>query len=362
MKKKPDHILLGTIAITLLVGIAALLSASIVESQKNSGEIYSYFIHQLVYGVGIGIVLGFIAYKVNYKKWRPLALPILLVSLFLLVLVFVPEISIESGGAKRWFAIYSFTFQPSEFAKLAFVIYLAAWLDARSKILKNWNASFVPFLIMISIFGGLIAFQPDLGTLGIISLTAAFMYLVAGANIAQMGTIAVLGIGTLVALLKIYPYKMDRITSFFDRSNDPLGISYQINQALLAIGSGGLLGVGLGKSIQKYAFLPEPMNDSIFAVWAEEAGFVGSIFLVCLFLLIAFRGLRIAKKSKDRFGKMVAFGITFWIISQAFVNIGAMIGLFPLTGIPLPLVSYGGSSMVVTLVGFGILLNISKYT
>lgn len=362
MKKKPDHILLGTIAITLLVGLAALLSASISESQKDFGGIYSYFFHQLAYGVGIGIALGFIAYKVHYKKWRPLALPIFLFSLFLLILVFVPQISAESNGANRWISIYNLTFQPSELAKLAFVIYLAAWLDARRKILRNWNAAFIPFLIMVSILGGLIAFQPDLGTIGIISITAAFMYLVAGASLMQMGVISALGMGALAVLLKIYPHKMDRITSFFNNSNDPLGISYQINQAMLAIGSGGLLGVGLGKSAQKYTFLPEPMNDSIFAVWAEEAGFIGSIFLVLLFLLIAFRGLRIAKKSKDRFGRLVAVGITFWIISQAFVNIGAMIGLLPLTGIPLPLVSYGGSSMVVTLAGLGILLNISKYT
>ncbi len=362
MKKKPDYILLGTIIITLLLGLAALLSASVAESQKDSGGIYSYFIHQLIYGVGIGIIFGFIAYKVHYKKLRPLALPILLISLFFLILVFVPQVSSESGGAKRWISIYGFTFQPSELAKLAFIIYLAAWLEARRKTFKNWNASFVPFLIIVSILGGLVAFQPDLGTLGIISLTAASIYLVAGASLAQMGAIVVSGIGLLAALIKIYPHKMDRITSFLNSSHDPLGISYQINQALLAVGSGGLLGVGLGKSVQKYSFLPEPMKDSIFAVWSEEAGFLGAIFLIGLFLVIAFRGLRIARRSKDRFGQLVAVGITFWMISQAFVNIGSMIGLLPLTGIPLPLVSYGGSSMVVTLAGFGVLLNISKYT
>lgn len=361
-KRKPDYILLAAVVTTLLVGLAALLSASVAESQSDSGSIYSYFTHQLIYGVGIGIIAGIIAYKVHYKKWRPFALPILLVSLLLLLLVFIPQISAASGGARRWISIFGISFQPSEFAKLSFIIYLAAWLEARRRTLKHWNEGFVPFLLIVSVLGGLIALQPDVGTLGIISLTAAFIYFVAGASIAQMGAILALGMGLLFALVKIAPYRVDRITSFFDSSADPLGISYQINQALLAIGSGGLLGVGLGKGMQKYNFLPEPMKDSIFAVWSEEAGFVGAIFLVGLFLLIGLRGLRIAKKSKDRFGQLMAIGITFWIVFQAFVNIASMIGLMPLTGIPLPLVSYGGSSMIVTLAGLGILLNISKYT
>jgi len=360
-KKKPDHILLGTIIVTMFVGLAALLSASVAESHKDFGNIYSYFNHQLIYGILTGIVAGLITYRIPYKKWRLLALPMVVASIFFLLLVFIPTLSAETGGAKRWISIFGLSLQPAEFAKLSFIIYLAAWFEGRRSKASRWSEGFVPFLVLVSIFGVLIILQPDIGTLGVISLTAAFIYFVAGASIPQMGAIVGLGAGLLFVLVKLASYRLDRIISFWNSSEDPLGISYQINQALLAIGSGGIFGVGFGKGMQKYNFLPEPMKDSIFAAWSEESGFIGAIFLVTLFVLIAFRGLRISKNTRDRFGKLLALGITFWITSQAFINISSMIGLLPLTGIPLPLVSYGGSSMLVTLAGLGILLNISKH-
>ncbi|MFY9457409.1 MAG: putative lipid II flippase FtsW [Candidatus Spechtbacterales bacterium] len=361
-KHKPDYMLLGTIGIILFIGLAALLSASVAQSHKDFGNIYSYFIHQLIFGVGIGLLAAFIAYRIHYKKWRSLALPLLLLSTFFLLLVFVPGLSAEGGGAKRWVSISNFSFQPSELAKLAFVVYLAAWFDARKSVIKRWNESFIPFIIIIAILGILIILQPDIGTLGVIALTSAFIYFVGGASIAQMSAILVLGIATLGILIKTAPYRLDRLSTFLNSSADPLGIGYQINQAMLAIGSGGMLGLGIGKGLTKLNFLPEPMNDSIFAVWSEEAGFVGGVLLITLFIILCFRGFRVAKRAPDRFGRILALGITFWIISQAFINISSMIGLVPLTGIPLPLVSYGGSSMVATLAGLGILLNISKYT
>ena len=361
-KRKHDHILLGTIVAILVVGIAALFSASVIESQKDFGNIYSYFFHQLLFGVGIGGTLGFVAYHIPYKKWRPFALPILLLSILFLILVFIPSLSSgTTGGAKRWIELAGFSFQPSELAKLAVVIYLAAWLEARSRTVRRWNEGLVPFLVIVAIVGGLIILQPDMGTFGVIALTSAVMFFSSGVSFAHMGAVAALGTGLLFLLIKFEPYRMERLTTFLDSSKDPLGMSYQINQALLAIGSGGILGVGLGKSLQKYSFLPEPMKDSIFAVWSEEVGFVGALFLIALFVVLALRGLKIAKNARDSFGKFLALGITFWIISQAFVNMASMIGLVPLTGIPLPLVSYGGSSMAVTLAGLGILLNISKH-
>lgn len=360
MKKKPDYILLGAIISIVLIGLSALLSASVVESQKDFGNIYTYFWHQIIFGIGIGTVVGVIFYKVHYKKWRPLALPVLLAAIFLLILVFIPSISTEAGGARRWLSFFGLSFQPAEFAKLSFIIYLAAWLEARRTTMRYWSEGFVPFIVIVAILGGLIILQPDIGTLGVIALTSALIYFVAGASIAQMGAIFILGMGLLAVLVKTASYRTERFIAFFNSSVDPLGISYQINQSLLAIGSGGILGVGIGKGMQKFNFLPEPMKDSIFAVWSEEAGFVGGIILIALFVLIGFRGLRIAKNASGRFGKLLASGITFWIVSQAFINIGSMIGLLPLTGIPLPLISYGGSSMVVTLAGFGILLNISR--
>jgi cell division protein FtsW len=359
--KKPDYILLGIIASLLIVGLVALFSSSIMESQKDYGNAHAYFLHQLLFGVGGGSIAGFIAYKVHYKKWRSFALPMLLSAIILLIFVLIPSFSEVAGGARRWLALGDFSFQPSELAKLSLIIYLAAWLEARQKALRSWNEGLFPFLLILGSVGGLILLQPDVGTFGVIALFAAIMFFGSGASIVHIGAIAALGIGLLFFLAKLEPYRMARLISFFDRAQDPLGISYQINQALLAIGSGGMFGVGLWHSIQKYSSLPEPMTDSIFAVWAEETGFLGAIFLVSLFVAFGFRGFQIASHAHDRFGKLLALGITFWILSQALINIGSMVGFVPLTGIPLPFVSYGGSSMVVTLAGVGILLNISKH-
>lgn len=361
-KKKIDYILLAISLVIVLVGLIALLSASNPESRKNLGNLYGYFVHQVLFGVGLGLVAGFITYKIHYKKFRAFALPILLISVFSLILVFIPSISPVSGGARRWIDVLGFSLQPSEFAKLAVIIYLAAWLEARHANVKRFSEGFIPFLIILGIVGGLIVLQPDVGTFGVLAITAVGMFFVSGAGLFHMGALGVLGAACLLLLIKLAPYRMARLVSFFDRSKDPLGISYQINQAMLAIGSGGIFGVGLGKSLQKYAILPEPMKDSIFAVWAEEMGFAGAVLLIALFLLFAFKGLRIAKNAKDRFGKLLAFGITLSIVVQAFINIGSMIGLLPLTGIPLPLISYGGSSMVATMASLGILLNISKHS
>lgn len=360
--KKPDYILLGIVGVMLVVGLVALFSASIMESQRDYGNAYAYFFHQLLYGVGGGSIAGFIAYKVHYKKWRSFALPILLGTIILLVLVLIPSFSQEAGGARRWLAVGDFSFQPSELAKLSVIIYLAAWLEARPKTLRSWNEGLLPFLLILSSIGGLVLLQPDVGTFGIIALAAAIMFFGSGASLAHMGAIAMLGIGLLFFLAKLEPYRMARFLSFFDRTRDPLGMSYQINQALLAIGSGGMFGVGLWDSIQKYNSLPEPMTDSIFAVWSEETGFVGAVFLISLFVALGFRGFKIAGHTHDRFGKLLALGITFGILSQALINIGSMVGFVPLTGVPLPFISYGGSSMVVTLVGLGILLQISKHS
>lgn len=353
---------MGTVVLLLLIGVAALFSASVVESHKDFGDIYAYFTHQLLYGVGLGVLIAFIIYKVPYKKWKVYALPLLLGAIFLLLFVFIPPFGVEAGGARRWISIGGFSFQPSEFAKLAFVIYLAAWFDGRHGMSKHWSTGFAPFLIMVGIFGSLLVLQPDIGTLGVVSFTAIFMYFLAGANVSQMGVIAILSSAILYFLVKMAPYRLERFLAFFNNAVDPLGISYQINQALLAIGSGGLVGLGFGKGVQKYNFLPEAMKDSIFAVWSEEMGFIGGLVLIGAFLILGLRGLKTAKNTSDRFGKYLASGITFWLITQTFVNVGSMLGLIPLTGIPLPLVSYGGSAMIATLAGLGILLNISKYS
>lgn len=359
-KRKPDYILLFAIIALVAVGLVALLSASSVESQQDFGNVYSYFFHQVRLGLAAGILFGILCYKADYKIWRAISFPLLIFSIFLTTLVFVPEFSYEAGGAKRWLNIFGVSIQPSEFLKLSFIIYLAAWFDKRKKVLKKWKEGFMPFLAVAGAIGCLIILQPDIGTLGVVMATAALMYFIAGATIPQIGAIVSLGFGLLFLLIKLAPYRLQRLTAFLDPASDPLGISYQINQALLAVGSGGLLGVGIGKSLQKYYFLPEPMKDSIFAIWAEEAGFIGSVLLILVFTLFAFRGLKIVKNTPDLFGRVLASGIVCWITVQVFVNIGSMLALVPLTGIPLPFISFGGSSLAATLAGAGILLNISK--
>ncbi|MBI1888395.1 MAG: putative lipid II flippase FtsW [Candidatus Spechtbacteria bacterium] len=361
-RKKIDHALLGAAFVIIIIGLVALLSASNSESQRNLEKVYGYFAHQIFWGIGLGLVAGFITYKIPYKKFRTFALPILLVSVFFLILVFIPSLSLEVSGARRWINVFGFSFQPSEFAKLSVIIYLAAWLEARHSNVKRFSAGLIPFLIIVGITGGLIILQPDIGTFAVLALISASLFFVSGAGILHMGMLGILGATLLFLLIKLEPYRMARLISLLDNSKDPFGISYQINQAMLAIGSGGLLGIGLGKSVQGGIFLPESMKDSIFAVWAQELGFLGVALLIAVFLFFAFKGFRIAKNAKDRFGKLLACGITCWIVIQAFINIGSMIGLLPLTGIPLPFVSYGGSSMVATMAGLGILLNISKHT
>ncbi|OGH70725.1 MAG: cell division protein FtsW [Candidatus Magasanikbacteria bacterium RIFCSPHIGHO2_01_FULL_47_8] len=360
MKKKPDYFLLFTVLSLIAVGIIALLSASSIESKKDFGNIYSYFVHQLVFGIGAGAVLGFVAYHVDYRRLKRFAVPLLVGSIALLILVFIPAISVKSGGARSWLNIFGVSIQPSEILKLTFVIYLAAWFDKKNAAIKKWSEGFVPFVILAGIVGVLILLQPDVGTLGVIMMIGLSMYFIAGAKISQIGAVMALGLGLAGFLIKIAPHRVARWDSFLDPSSDPFGAGYQLNQALLAVGSGGIFGVGIGKSLQKYSFLPEPMKDSIFAIWAEELGLVGAVFIVVLFIFVGLRGMKIAKEAKDGFGRLLASGITVWIVVQAFVNIGSMMALVPLTGIPLPFISYGGSAMVATLAATGVLLNISK--
>lgn len=359
-ENKPDKGLIIVVFCLLIVGLAILYSASVVISQENRGNSYYYFVHQLLYGGIVGIIVFLIVQKINYKFWKKIGLILFFASLVLLVLVFVPNLGYSHGGAQRWIIVGPLSFQPSEFLKLAFVIYLAAFLG-RESVQKGSVNTLIPFLIIIGIIGGIMALQSDAGTLGLIAIVGLIIYFVSGAKIYQLITVVVCYLGAFFGLIKFFPHRMARFIVFLNPATDPQGIGYQINQALLAIGSGGFLGVGLGKSAQKYNYLPEPMGDSIFAIAAEEIGFVGVMILIVLFFLIAFKGLRIAKKAPDDFSKLLAVGITSWLVFQAFINIAGITALIPLTGIPLPFVSYGGSALIISLVGAGILVNISKH-
>jgi cell division protein FtsW len=361
-KKQVDMVLLIVILMLLTFGLVAISSAGVVVAQQRFGDEYYFFKHQLLFGLLPGLLVFFVFQKIPYIFWRKAALPFFVISLTALLLVFIPGIGIELQGARRWINLGITSFQPAEMMKLALVMYLAFWMEKRGEHLKDWKEGFLPFMAIIGLVGLLIILQPDVGTLGVICWVALVMFFLAG--VPWRFIIALLGAGGVLFLLliKLEPYRMDRILSFLDPQKDALGISYQVNQALIAIGSGGFWGQGLGESRQKFNYIPEPIGDSIFAVMGEELGFVGAILLITLFFLLALRGMRIARLAPDKFAALLATGIITWISFQALVNIMANVALIPLTGIPLPFVSYGSTALVFVLAGCGILLNISRHT
>ncbi|MBW6440802.1 putative lipid II flippase FtsW [Patescibacteria group bacterium] len=361
--KNIDKSLFITVIALSVFGLIIISSASVVMSYNKFGyNNHYYLLHQFLYGFLPGIILLYLIQKIDYKILKNYAPLFLVATLILSLIVFIPGVGYGLKGANRWIDIAGISLQPSEFIKLTFVIYLAAWLENNKKDKEKFSKLLIPFIIITSVIALPLILQPDVGTLSIIILTAVIMYFMSGARISHILIIVSGGIMGLLFLIKVAPYRMNRFIVFLHPELDPLGIGYQINQALLAIGSGGFLGLGFGRSRQKFNYLPEPIGDSIFAVTGEELGFVGLFILLTLFLIFALKGYKIASKAPDDFGKLVAIGITSWIIFQAFVNIAAIISLIPLTGIPLPFISYGGSALITSLVGCGILLSISRQT
>jgi len=367
MVKKPDYILLATVLILIIIGILVLANVSAPLSLRQFDNTYYFLNHQLLFGFLPGIILGFLAFRVPLvllKKWAPI---FLLINLILLIMVFLPGIGFELRGAARWIGIGPFSFQPSEILKLTFILYLAAWLASRTNgnnsgknYLKQVHSqTFLAFLVVIVSISFLLILQPDISTLGVVIIVAILMYFLAKMPLWQSSLMVLTGIGVLLALIKLAPYRLNRFLVLFDPTIDPMGIGYQIKQAVITVGSGGISGLGMGMSQFKFGFLPQTISDSIFAIFAEETGFIGSVVLILLFLIFLWRGFRVGRLSQDKFSQLTAWGITIWICLQAFVNIAAMIGILPLTGIPLPFISYGGSALVAQLAGIGLLLNIS---
>ena len=359
-----DKPLLTLTIVIFVVGILILASASMVLSQKNFGSISYYFLKQLLYGGVVGGLALLVTQWIPYRTWKRISLFLMLASFALMAFVFFPKIASTYGGATRWLSLGPISFQPSEILKLTFIIYLASWLDARRKEVASVSYGMIPFTLMLAVVGIFLIMQPDIGTLGVIVATAGILYFLGGGKISQIATLSSFGAMILYFLIQLkgYRHPIQRILIFINPGLDPQGIGYQITQAFIAIGSGGFSGIGFGRSIQKYSYLPEPMGDSIFAIFSEEMGFMGALILIALFCLLFWRGLVIAKKAPDVFGKLLASGISIGIMVQAFINMAAISGLLPLTGIPLPFVSYGGTSLAITLASIGILLNISKYT
>lgn len=357
-----DKQLLILTAILFAGGLFILGSASMTLSYKNLGSVTGYAVRQFLIGGGVGVAAMYATSRIPYRTWRKFALPLLLLSFVCLGLLFVPQLSVSFGGATRWLNLGHISFQPSELLKLTFVMYLASWLDARRREVGSVSYGMIPFALMVGVVAVFLIMQPDIGTLFVIVMTAGFLYLLGGGKTSQAVVLFLLGIGVFYLVVQLAPYRLSRLLVFLNPGSDPQGAGYQISQAFIAIGSGGFWGLGFGKSVQKYQYLPEPMGDSIFAIFAEEMGFFGVMLLIACFVLFFLRGLRVAKRAPDVFGKLLAAGVAAGIMSQAFVNMAAISGLMPLTGIPLPFVSYGGTSLAITLAGVGILLSISRHT
>lgn len=348
------------LGILIIFGLAVLSSAGIVDAQKKFGSEYYYFFHQLLYGIVPGVLLAYIFSKINYKIWRKLSLLILLGALALMTLVFASHFGFGTKGATRWLSIGGIVFQPAEILKLSLVVYLAAWFGGRHERTNHWLYGAAPFFIVLGFVALLLALQPDIGTLIVVSFIAIGMYFVAGVNLKHLAVILGIGVILLSGLIYFKQYRFDRVFSFLNQSTDTQGISYQINQAKIAIGSGGIFGVGFGRSTQKLGFLPEPVGDSIFAIIAEELGLVGALVTVSLFVMLCLTLTQIAVATLDPFGRLFVSGVNIWIMAQAFINIAAISGIAPLTGIPLPFISYGGTAMIALMAGLGIVFNVAR--
>ena len=353
----PFLILVGVLVI---FGLLILYSASLSLGNKRFDNPNYYFKEQLLKGVLIGLVGFGLALKVPYQFFKKYSFIFLIASIALLILVFLPDVGFAFGGARRWVKLGPIFFQPAEIVKLTFLIYLAAWFEARRKDIGSAFGGLVPFLIIIGIIGVLLLAQPDMGTFGVIALSGLAMYWVAGGRNRHLGFIIALGIISFFALAWIAPYRWQRITVFLNHLENPQGSGYHINQALSAIGIGGIGGVGVGKA-RSSTYLPEAAGDSIFAVLAEELGLLGGSVTMLLYLFFGVRGYQLARQSPDYFSRLLTVGVISWILIQSFINIASISGSFILTGVPLPFISYGGTALSTTLIAVGIVANISKY-
>ncbi len=358
-KPQMDRTLLVTVFLLLLVGLLMVYSSSSAISSEHQGSGYHFLKMQALWCC-LGLMAMGAASFFKYRNYQRLAWPLLIIAGGLLSLIYIPGMGIERGGGTRWVRIGALTFQPMEFAKLAIIIYIARFLYQKSDYIGDFKRGILPGLIVIAVLFALISMQPDFGSVALISLVVFVMLFAGGARIYQMALMTLAA--SVVAIIEIWrePYRLTRLMTFLNPWQDPEGSGYHIIQSFYAMGAGGILGKGLGAGIQKLHYLPVPHSDFIFAVIGEELGFVGSLFIMSLYMVIIWRGIRISLSTEDRFGSLLAIGITSLLGIQAMINIGVVIGALPTKGLTLPHVSFGGSSMLVSLAAVGILLNISK--
>ena len=349
-----------TVIVLISIGIVMIYSSTSVYAQQLMGNSFYYLIRHLLF-LSLGLILTFLAMTIDYRELRTLAKPLLLLGIFLLMLVLIPGIGKESNGARRWFQVGTFNFQPSEFVKIIMLIYVSDFLARKHNKIRDFKEGFLPLMLVLGMVCALIVKQPDLGNSVSIAVILLVLMFVAGARLKHLGVILLGAIPVVCYLIIKAPYRLARIMAFLDPWEDSLGIGFQLTQSQIALGSGGLFGVGLGRSIQKLFYLPAAHTDFILSIIGEELGFLGTFTVVGLFVFLVWQGSKIAKRTTDDFGYFLSTGIVAMIGLQAVVNIGVSIGALPTKGLPLPFVSYGGSALISNMVALGLLLNISRF-
>ena len=358
--KKYDKVLLIAVIIISLFGALMIYSSSYVWAEYKFNDPYKYLKSQSIFLI-LGYLIMIVISKFPYQNYKKLSNIIFGICLLMLILVLIPGIGTVRNGSRSWFGIGGFGIQPSEFTKLGLIIFSAKYLSNNQRELKDIKKGVFPILIVLFLVFGLVMLEPDFGTGVVIVMTIITLLFISGVKMNFFIKIGILGIIGIIVLILVAPYRMERIVSFLNPWTDPLGSGFQIIQSLYAIGPGGLLGLGFGNSIQKHFYLPEPQTDFIFAIISEEFGFMGIVIVSILFLTIIISSINIALKTKDLFSKYLVFGITFWIAFQTILNLMVVVGLIPVTGVTLPFLSYGGSSLLILYIGIGIILNVSRY-
>ncbi|WP_366924818.1 stage V sporulation protein E [Metallumcola ferriviriculae] len=358
-RKSPDFLIFFVTLLLLSVGIVMVFSASAYSSYMTYGDAYYYLKKQLLWAL-LGVAAMVFTMNIDYRQVKKYVRPIFTVSVVLLITVLA--VGVAKNGSTRWLGIGPIGFQPSEIMKLAMVMYMAKRLSERGERLTEFSKGLMPHLGILSGVCLLILAQPDLGTAVAIAGTTYLLFLIAGAKKSHLSFLAVAGVGLVILAIILEPYRMERFVAFWDPWKNPSDTGWQTIQSLLALGSGGFFGVGLGQSKQKLFYLPERHTDFIYAILGEELGFIGAVIVLILFFIFIWRGFRVAVTIRDNYGSLLAAGITLMVTIQALINIAVVTGSMPVTGITLPFISYGGSSLTLSLVGVGMLLNISRYT
>lgn len=357
--RRPDVMLIALTVVLTVTGLVAVYSASFVIALARFGDPNYYILRQLAFCT-VGVIGLVVMMRMDYRVLRPLAVPLMLATIVMLFAVLI--IGQEAGGARRWIGVGEVTIQPAEFAKLTVIIYMAAWLSSKGANVRSFEQGLVPFVIILGLVSGLIMFQPNMGTTFIICVITVVMFWTAGASFLQMSALVSLG-GVLMALLAtVEGYRMNRVTAFLDAESDPQGTGFQTLQSLIAMGNGGIDGLGLGASRSKFFYIPESHTDGVFAIVGEELGLIATVAVVVIFMLFMVRGYQVAGRARDDFGALMATGITTWIVAQALLNIGGITRVIPLTGVPLPFLSFGSNALVAVLLAVGVLLSISRYS